>query len=247
MATSDKRGPYRRWMFDESRSIPRTTKWRLDNGMQMENYYDSSKEDDEENEQLDDDHNIIMEDDENDDSQADYASNGVEGNDSDDRDNNDDDHNDDDDFASSNEDERDDDDNLDDNDDNDDGDLASTSSEDAGYNLEGMFEPLYENASITVCGAYCAIMKFKALSLSPTYAVLQLICPTARLPKSVYMLRKFFRQFGAPKTCQEYCSYCGAEVLGTCLNPQCPRGDPDCFILIDTSKQFQSILSRKLL
>ena len=46
-----------------------------------------------------------------------------------------------------------------------------------------MFEPLYENASITVCGAYCAIMKFKCACRLPftTIAmllnILNLLCP----------------------------------------------------------------------
>ncbi len=120
------------------------------------------------------------------------------------------------------------------------------------YNLEGMFQPIYENAKVTVCGAYCAIMKFKALSgcsfttLGYLLQLLQLFCPSGnRLPKSVYMLRKFFKQFSASKSRQQYCSYCGTKVVGCCHNSKCPKGDPDCFISIDTAKQFQSILSRK--
>ncbi len=135
--------------------------------------------------------------------------------------------------------------------DNDEWDSAE-SSEDDVYNLEGMFEPIYESAKVTVCGAYCAIMKFKALSgcsfttLGYLLQLLQLLCPSGnRLPKSVYMLRKFFKQFSASQSRQQYCSYCGAKVIGRCPNSDCPKGDPDCFISIDTAKQFQCILSRK--
>ena len=120
------------------------------------------------------------------------------------------------------------------------------------YNLEGMFQPIYENAKVTVCGAYCAIMKFKALSgcsfttLGYLLQLLHLLCPSGnRLPKSVYMLRKIFKQFSASQSRQQYCSYCGTKVFGCCHNSKCPKGDPDCFISIDTTKQFQSILSRK--
>ncbi len=62
-------------------------------------------------------------------------------------------------------------------------------------NLEGMFEPLYHGAKITVCGAFCAIMHFKCISGCSFSAVvqllqlLQLLCPfDNKLPQSVYIL-----------------------------------------------------------
>ncbi len=122
------------------------------------------------------------------------------------------------------------------------------------YNLDRMFEPLYDGANITICGAYCAIMKFKALSrcslttITHLLQLLQLLCPTSNnLPKSVYTLRKFFVQFGAKKSYTRYCFNCQIELASSCCqNTKCPKGDPDCFLKIDTSKQFRSILSRKL-
>ncbi len=136
--------------------------------------------------------------------------------------------------------------------DNDEWDSAE-SSEDDLYNLEGLFEPIYESAKATERGAYCAIMKFKVLSgcsfttLGYLLQLLQLLCPSGnRLQKLVYMLRTFFKQLSASQSHQQYsCSYCGAKVIGRCPNSNCPKGDPDCFISIDTAKQFQSILSRK--
>ena len=123
---------------------------------------------------------------------------------------------------------------------------------DVSYNLEGMFEPIYENAKVTVCDAYCAIMKFKPQSgcsfttLGYLLQLLQLLCSSGnRLPKSVYMLRTFFKQFGSCKSRQQDCPHCGKEVIGYCSNSNCPKSDPNCFILIDTEKQLQSILSSK--
>ena len=62
-----------------------------------------------------------------------------------------------------------------------------------------MFEPIYENAPISLCGAFCAIMEFKR-SCNMSFScidrllqLLQLFCPPSNsLPHSVYAIRKFF-------------------------------------------------------
>ncbi len=110
-----------------------------------------------------------------------------------------------------------------------------------------MFEPLYHGAKITVCGAFCAIMHFKCISGCSFSAVvqllqlLQLLCPMDnKLPRSIYVLRKFFNQFGAKKNCTQYCPSCHDEVNGYCPKSQCPKLEPDSFIQVDTSKQFKT-------
>ncbi len=270
-----KRGPYRLWMVDESRPVPRTTKWRNANKANSdsesyrdgENVYCGLEDMEYGNEQLNDSQ---LEDDESDgDNREELELNSnesemddeefLDANESDDREELE---------LNSVESEMEDDEEFLDADENDDreeldgiesdnDEWDSDDDEDAGdvsYNLEGMFEPIYENAKVTVCGAYCAIMKFKSLSgcsfttLGYLLQLFQLLCPSGnRLPKSVYMLRKFFKQFGSCKSRQQYCLHCGKEVTGYCSNAKCPRSDPDCLILIDTEKQFQSILSSKFI
>ena len=238
-------------MVDDSRSVPRTTKWRNANkaNSDSQSYLEDMEYDN------DDEH----EDDESDDndreeleldgieSEMEDDDEFVDANESDDREelnSIESEMEDDDEFVDANESDREELDGIEsDNDEwNSDDDLEAGN---VSYNLEGMFEPIYENAKVTVCGAYCAIMKFKALS-GYLLQLLQLLCPSGnQLPKSVYMLRKFFKQFGSCKSRQQYCPHCGKAVTGYCSNSKCPRSDPDCFISIDTEKQFQSILSSK--
>lgn len=65
-----------------------------------------------------------------------------------------------------------------------------------------MFEPLYDGASITICGAYCALMEFKRACRLPFTTIdkllelLHLLCPSNnKLPSSIYKLKKFFTKF----------------------------------------------------
>ena len=118
--------------------------------------------------------------------------------------------------------------------------------------MNDMFEPLYPGAKITIAGAYCAIMHFKSTFRCPFTVIaqllqlLQLLCPSEnRLPKSVYSLRKFFQTFKAQQTRKQYCSSCHERVEGGCSRQGCVKGEPDCFIYMDTTKQFRTILSRK--
>lgn len=67
-----------------------------------------------------------------------------------------------------------------------------------------MFEPIYENANITLCGAYCAIMELKRAcrlsftAISKILDLLQLLCPpNNNLPRSV---QNFFSEASVSKT-----------------------------------------------
>lgn len=81
--------------------------------------------------------------------------------------------------------------------------FSDSEDEDKEMELEDhMIRPIYENANITLCGAYCAIMEFKRACRLPFTAIamllqlLQLLCPKDNtLPKSVYVFKKFFQRF----------------------------------------------------
>ena len=96
---------------------------------------------------------------------------------------------------------------------------------------EKMFEPLYDGANITICGAYCALMEFKRACRLPFTTIdkllelLQLLCPPNNsLPRSTYKFKKFFQQFSSSYQKQLFCSNCLVEFRGDqskCDNPSC--------------------------
>lgn len=95
------------------------------------------------------------------------------------------------------------------------GDDTDTYEDDAVID-EKMFEPIYKDATITVCGAYCAIMEFKRSCRLPFTTIpmllqlLQMICPGENsLPKSVYMFKKFFREQSSSYKRHQFCANCG--------------------------------------
>ena len=88
--------------------------------------------------------------------------------------------------------------------------------------------------------------KLPFTSIDSLLELLRLICPQdSLLPKSVYYLRKFFTSLGTTQDKKEYCSYCANE-LGNCSCTINSKGEPDCFIHLDTVSQFKTILSSKL-
>lgn len=124
-----------------------------------------------------------------------------------------------------------------------------------------MFEPIYPGATLTICGAYCAIMHFKSTCRIPFTVVanllqlLQLICPSQnKLPRTIYALRRFFDSFKIEKVKRRFCPTCHKELeindagaLTPC-NCSCPPiQEPDCLIHMDITKQLKTILCSKLL
>ena len=82
-----------------------------------------------------------------------------------------------------------------------------------------MFKPLYNGAGISVCGAYCAIMEFKRVCRLPFTAIamllqlLQLICPADnKLPRSVYVWKKFFQRRSSKYTKLRFCCHCDQQL-----------------------------------
>ena len=78
-----------------------------------------------------------------------------------------------------------------------------------------LFEPLYTDAEVTVCGAICAIMVFCTKYKLPYVAIggllklLCVLCPNPNhLPSSFYAIRKFFQQFSSVHDQQVLCSKC---------------------------------------
>ena len=83
---------------------------------------------------------------------------------------------------------------------------------------QDIFEPVYPGASITVCGAYCAIMEFKRVCRLPCTAItmllqlLQLLCPIQnKLPRSVYMLNIHVFSNTEVHTQRLFCGTCNKE------------------------------------
>ena len=117
------------------------------------------------------------------------------------------------------------------------------------YNTN-IFDPLYDGANITICGAYCAIMHFKSICKLPFSTIdqllqlLHLLCPNGnKLPKSIYFLRKFFTSLGTKQVRKQYCSNCNEE------SEMCECGfvnEPNTYIEMDIISQFKTILTRKL-
>jgi len=116
---------------------------------------------------------------------------------------------------------------------------------------EKMFEPIYDGASITVCGAYCAIMEFKRACRLPFTAIamllqlLQLLCPPAnKLPRSVYVLKKFFQRYSSPHTTQRYCPECRTELeRKQCTNAGCQGKETDYLITLTPDRSIQTIVA----
>ena len=119
-----------------------------------------------------------------------------------------------------------------------------------------MFEPLYPGASISVCGAYCAILEFKRVCRLPFTAIamllrlLQLLCPPQnRLPPSVYMLKKFFQRYTTTYTKRLFCATCNQEIplrQKKCSNAGCPSLEPNTLIHIPSDKALQRIVTSEL-
>lgn len=122
-------------------------------------------------------------------------------------------------------------------------------------NNEDMFVPLYPGANVTVCGAYCAIMHLQSKcrlsfsTLGEVLMLLQLLCPqNSKLPRSVYILRKFFCKVKSQENRKTFCPNCHNEIEGkTCSTPDCTvsTSEPDVFIQLDITAQLRTILSRK--
>ena len=118
-----------------------------------------------------------------------------------------------------------------------------------------MFEPLYEGARITVCGAYCAIMELKRVCRLPFTAIamllqiLQLLCSADnKLPRTVYVLKKFFQKYSSKSTKMRFCGSCNRKVTNSqqkCRNLDC-QSQPSTLIILRPDKAIRRVLTSKL-
>ena len=138
-----------------------------------------------------------------------------------------------------------------------DSDSDSESDFDADESMEvdfNLFEPLYDGANITVCGAYCAIMEFKRACKLPFSVILmllqllQLLCPPgSKLPQSIYILKKFFQKHSSRHKRRLFCPDCHTELTGKqqkCTNAECQGKEPNYLI---TLRAISNILRSKLM
>ncbi|SMN01743.1 hypothetical protein SPONN_10 [uncultured Candidatus Thioglobus sp.] len=119
-----------------------------------------------------------------------------------------------------------------------------------------MLKPIYENADITLCGAYCAIMEFKRACHVPFTAIkmllqlLQLLCPKENtLPQSVHLFKKFFKRYASKFQRRQFCPDCKVEFREDqkqCGNSTCSRSEPNTLISFDPRKAIKRVLKSKL-
>ena len=84
---------------------------------------------------------------------------------------------------------------------------------------ENMFEPLYSDATISLCGAVCAIMHFSTsnkmsyTAISQLLKLLQVLLPAPNsLPTTVYKLKRFFKQYKLHYNIRSHCSECLSQI-----------------------------------
>ena len=120
---------------------------------------------------------------------------------------------------------------------------------------DGMFDPVYGNATISKCGAYCAIMEYKRSCRLPFTAIekllqlLQLICPADNsLPRSVYALKKFFTKLTSTFQRRQFCADCNTELREdqrVCENTTCRKREPNCLITLHAERAIRRVLQSK--
>ena len=120
-----------------------------------------------------------------------------------------------------------------------------------------MFQPLYDGAGISVCGAYCAIMEFKRVCRLPFTAIgmllqlLQLLCPAEnKLPRSVYVWKRFFQKQSSNYKKLKYCCHCNQQLSASdkkCSGTTCQEvnQEPNTLIVLRPDKAIRRIFLRE--
>ena len=118
-----------------------------------------------------------------------------------------------------------------------------------------MFQPIYDNASISLCVALCAIMVFKRSNnlsfscIASLLQLLQLLCPVGnKLPHSVYSIKKFFKMFSSTSTKRCYCSNCEEELCDRqqkCNKVTCKYFEPNTLIRFNAINSIKIIMACK--
>ena len=117
---------------------------------------------------------------------------------------------------------------------------------------ECLFEPIYENASITVSGAFCAIMELKRKCRLPFTTIqklldlLQLLCPpNNKLPQSNHILKTFFKKLSIPLKRRR--ATCDTEFQAdqTCCS-SCVQKEPNTLITLNSKRAITRVLKIKV-
>ena len=116
-----------------------------------------------------------------------------------------------------------------------------------------MFAPLYPGASVTICAAYCAIITY-AIANKLSYSaienllkLLHLLCPSShQIPSSLYMLKKFFRQYTSSYEKKRVCPSCHCVLK---KEETCPRshGQNGHMVRVPIEKVLKSVVLSKLI
>ena len=121
---------------------------------------------------------------------------------------------------------------------------------------EKMFDPIYEGARITVCGAYCLIMEFKRVCRLPFTAIamllqiLQILCPVDnKLPRTVFFLKRFFQKYSSKSRKMRFCGSCNRKLTSSqrkCSSPDC-QSEPSTLIILRPDKAIRRVLTSKFI
>ena len=114
------------------------------------------------------------------------------------------------------------------------------------------FQPLYENASVSVCGAYSAVMqlasrhKLSMSAIDDLLALLRLVCPEPNhLPSSLYKFRQYFQQFKGGYKKQVLCSGCHSPLATSkskCSATECSDTKPSYLIHLPLQKPLETLV-----
>ena len=118
-----------------------------------------------------------------------------------------------------------------------------------------MFEPIYENAPISLCGAFCAIMEFKRscnLSFSCIDRFYSFFSSSV-LQVTVYHIQcmlseSFFRKYSTTNAKRRFCSNCEQEfsdVQQKCDKVACKNFEPNTFISFNVFNAIKRIMKSK--
>ncbi len=118
-----------------------------------------------------------------------------------------------------------------------------------------LFQPLYDNATISLCGAFCAILEFKRACRLPFSTIhmllqlLQLLCPPNNcLPRTVYAFKKLFCKASLCNEIHSFCADCNTELQVNqkfCANTVCRKREPSKLIHFDISGAIKKVLLSK--
>ncbi len=134
---------------------------------------------------------------------------------------------------------------------------SSSEPDDPYSQLKNLFDPIYKDASVTLCGAFCAIMEFKRSCRLPFTAIEKLLCllqlfcpPDNTLPKTLNEIKKFFGAASSIRNSHKYfCATCDVELQAkekNCDLDTCLKKEPSTLVVLDAAMSLKRVLRSKL-